>query len=1736
MKRLIFVISVVFLSLGLAGCDMISPEQVEEISEEFCRENPTSEICEGDLVGELEDEIILNVFNRILDEYNDETNTTFCEDYFSVTNTELLDSCRESKAGLIPESYEGFTVSDVVKKTTITDQDVFEITVVSEDLTVEIVFTIGLVNVEGIMFINTWSFESNETTPAEQDVSLEAAKAYFEEFIADYLDAEQTSYDVCTKYFGEDITGCVTDRDRGLDINFSVILNNMVESSVPSIFDVELSFDDDEMTEVKIEFEKISFSYDEEGNIVMTFIDGEEEPPEENWLSAEDAFDVIAQFLADYNGYDVSHEVFNYIYFDDMMAWQFFQDRNIERDKGVALSVVLVEEPTEEPFEYLLVTMQRTFEGETKTMIVELRINDLGEDKYYFDILFENEAGKLDYDMLWNYMLNFVVDYQDTILTDQEICEQYFPDDELDDCMEHRSDQLASGVTITLNSLVEVEDYYKIEFEFDDGVEDPWIEEVFANFYYDDLGNLKVEFNDLGFDEIDYYFALSFMNNLVDQYSNYELPSYDVCIQFFEGHSYDECVVRREQEIADGITLDDFELFHDGYGYRVEYYYTDSEGLAFQKNLNAYFYYNEVGDLRLEFFEDFALIPYEVVLPFMEQLVVDFNNWGMDTEYMCNYYFGMESALGCIEKRNEAITNNVTIALFLFGEEYDHYRVEFEYDDGENTWYESMNAFFYYDEYENLKVDFKGDGPEQFPYDDAYNFFQQFLVDFSDPELLDSDFCTMYFPGMGENCLWDRSIMPLEHMQIQLNWMNYDGYMYETELEFINNYNNETWKTNVYLEFYYDEYGNIGMHLYENQMNQYLNFNDSFNIIQQYILDYMDRAITFEQLNAWYFDYQMDYSFQDDRELSFTDGRVYTLYEVLDPYGADGQDFLEVYIDITENGIAMETMVVWMRVLPMGNGYHLIEFKDEQHHDNIDLTYDEALTYMQQFINDYTSGMSSYDTCSVYFNSFEYPLCMVKRDAEMNEGISVELGVFDLLDDGFYAELVYYDYAHELLYSEYVHIFFFNGERGELKLSFDNYNYNKSFPYDEALAYVNGLLLEFMDPDISNDDYCNTYGLLFDDCHMLRTEIFRNNGAIYFSNFWHNRDNIFYFEYGYQTSDGSEAIYMGFELEFYYDEFGNLMVNIWDQGPNFHYASFIEAQTFYTQFLADYMNDEILTKYIVSTYFNNMVVDDFYDRRTQDLANGLQIDLADIVYVDEYLGDGIDWITVTYNTFENDIPTTVAENFRVMITDGVYQIEIEYFNPEAIDYNVAYDFIDLYVTELLDDTLSDEDFCSFYTEDWVYDNCMMSRADLIAMYSRASILEFYYDVHMHSYRVTIDLFDEFDVFMDSKNFELHFWYNLDGELKLELFDRFEHYDPLYDELFNLMVEFHSEYVNPAILSVDFCNEYFPEDPNCATMREIVLDSIGGYVWVEDFYWYTYCDDEGYCDDEILYEAMVMYDLTDGNFIRQRITVTPWWDEEENLHVTLVVTDQQSSVPADAVLLTQSETITAAQAFAINYSDPDISTEVFCNMYFNGNVNCIDDRDGFIAAGGVAVYDSIEAMLDHENETFYLIQFEFTINDEQKLQEAAFRIWKLPNQLFFIEFIDYRAPVNHQDSVVATITEAEMVYRDFLHEYTNLANSDEYICNTYFLLDDISINCVEGRQQFLSSGGFTGVISIVEIFTPEGEDNYFVVTLEQNNPYDSSISEFDLAFYAYVDTNYNTYIIEIDPLPLPTEPK
>ncbi len=2041
MKKLFLVMTIVLVTIGLSGCDLISPTQIDEISEEFCRENPTSEICQGDLVGDLEDDVVLNVFNRILDDFNNTENETFCDDYFSVTNTELLDSCRASRTDLVHADYADYTPVDVTKKVTLSTDDIFEVTVESSDRFSQVIYTIGLVNVEGLMYINLWSYEIITIDPTDLEVSYDDAYAYFQSFIDDYLDDTLLSTDVCAEYFPEQ-EGCATERDESLALGIDVGFDGMTDEG-DGVFEVELSMSDDEITTPETEFEEVTFSYDSEGNIVMEFIH-DDDPIEYGYLTSADALDVIQGFLDDYLDDTITNEQFNQLYFNNMMDEEFFNDRDgdlidlpefivtlvedpieaplellsatlvrtkgeysetiivqmsilqldedsyyfdilfndygdwlegeealvviqlfladylndtitneqfnekyfdnkmdleffadrdedlldlpilevtlvedpteepfeylnvtIVRTKGedtettvvqmrlmqvdedryyfdilftnyeewlnatdafplldqffiayndesvldeainerffdntmdefffedrqknfdeeAIMSVISVEDPTEEPFDFLNVTLQRLYDGDIETFIVQMRIKQIDHDRYYVEIIFEDQPqwlnaaeafgivemffndylstdvtdeeinlkyfdnsmdlmffddrqkmideidvftlvsvldpieepfdflvvtfeiidgedeetmtayiriidigdgryyfdiiddpeNYIDFNEIWAFMENLIRDYQDLDLTDEYVCNLYFSPDFAEGCMENRQADLENGETIVNFNIWQKDDFFEVEFEIYNGT-DTTYDYLYVTFYYDEFGELKAEFHKDDFSPIDYDELYLAIEEYVAQYMDYTIPSMDVCSQLFEGYAFDQCIAQRDKEINDGILLEAFNLYMEDNHFVIEFEYIDSMSDVIYQNFDVFVYFNNDDMLRIELYPHFNLYPYDEAFALIEQLLVDYNDFTQLSEDVCGLYFGGDFANGCVEKRNQEILDNVHIRLYMFATEFDHYRIEFEYYDLENNlWHETVNAYFWYDEVEELlKVDFHSEN-KGFPYDIAYEYFQMILEDYVNTEITNVEFCTEYFPWLdSENCIFNRSTMPLEHLEVYLEALMPQDGVFEAHVTFINHYDDTSWTDIVYLEFEYDEFGELKMHFYYAPVSNYLNFDLATSIIAQYVFDYTSEEITFQQINTWYFDNRLDGEWEAGRNNALDMGFTYDVISFTDPYNADGQEFLEVVLMAYEGGEPFE-IVVWMRVILLDNGLYLIEQKEDDHHNHVSLNYEEALAYMDLFVAKYNdTSLDSYTVCSEYFGSDEYPYCITKRDDEMSQGIYMQSYALEPFGDEYYVTFYFYDIDNMPLYDEYVQVKFFYGEYNEIKISFGSDTYQFNFPEDEALWYINQMFTEFFDTSIPTTEFCLKYEQIMLDCGNMRESVFADDGYVYMTAFYHTYDNEFFFQYAYEAYDGATAVNISLDLSFFYDDFGNIMVNVWNYGPEFFYLSYLDATEVYEMYLEDYLDSTVDTQYIIDTYFQGYMDQEFIDQRALDLISITEVEIISIE--DLYDGDGVDWITATIIITRMGDTEEIVDNFRVLVfEDDNILLEFEHYNPEMINYADAWDFFELYVQDLQDPEIPSDDFCNVY--DGVdNDMCINMREELLNREFEVVLDNLYFDEFDFMWVVSFKYIDAITNEVHNREFNVQFWME-DDMIKIGMWERNDYFDPLFTELEAEFYNYVETFMDPFIDSTAFCTSYFADYPECVTLRDELLTRGFEFADYPEFYWYF--DEAGM----IHYQGQVTYFFLDGGAINFRFEIIPNFDDPDMVKIEVIIVNTSISLPIDAVLLDEADTIAVLTQFALDYSDPTVSPDELCILYFGGAIGgneCVEGRTEFLIGFGYAVFNHLELAVDEEGVEYYKVYFDMTIGTETFTQDGPFRVYLLTDGNHYIEFVhmDYKE--------VITPEEAQEFYLNFLADFQNPIVTDQEICEMYFNEFDPNFNCVEFRVDAFNIGLTTVLLDFEMV-----EDNYFIITLEQTNPLTMETVVFTQELYVYMNDDGFFYMEIINP--------
>ena len=207
MKKKLFFILLFVLTMGMAGCEFLG-EDVEEFTEAYCRENPDSSICQGDIIDDLQDESIENLFWSIEQDSKKDIQD-FCETYFSITNIDLLDKCREDQASLIPDDLEGYEIE------TIEYDEEYIVIIKKDDQSDVYKFTFKLITVEGDTFVEEWTYEVidyDDPGPDPMGITLEKATELANEFAEKYVNPEIDNEVFCTEYYPDMVQLCMSNR------------------------------------------------------------------------------------------------------------------------------------------------------------------------------------------------------------------------------------------------------------------------------------------------------------------------------------------------------------------------------------------------------------------------------------------------------------------------------------------------------------------------------------------------------------------------------------------------------------------------------------------------------------------------------------------------------------------------------------------------------------------------------------------------------------------------------------------------------------------------------------------------------------------------------------------------------------------------------------------------------------------------------------------------------------------------------------------------------------------------------------------------------------------------------------------------------------------------------------------------------------------------------------------------------------------------------------------------------------------------------------------------------------------------------------------------------------------------------------------------------------------------------------------------------------------------------------
>ena len=192
MKKILMMISVMMLVLTLSGC--FGSEEVDDALAVFCEDNPDALVCTNPEA--TRNEIVANMFNTMMIEFIEGTNDNFCDDYFSATNNELLNACKTDRFSLVPEDI--VYLSDDVVITSGTGTNQFIVTTTYEDGSNGFIFTVSIVEEDGVIRFSEFSYEMDID---DSVVNLSLTDDAVKEFMVRVINYDDQGDNYCSLLF-----------------------------------------------------------------------------------------------------------------------------------------------------------------------------------------------------------------------------------------------------------------------------------------------------------------------------------------------------------------------------------------------------------------------------------------------------------------------------------------------------------------------------------------------------------------------------------------------------------------------------------------------------------------------------------------------------------------------------------------------------------------------------------------------------------------------------------------------------------------------------------------------------------------------------------------------------------------------------------------------------------------------------------------------------------------------------------------------------------------------------------------------------------------------------------------------------------------------------------------------------------------------------------------------------------------------------------------------------------------------------------------------------------------------------------------------------------------------------------------------------------------------------------------------------------------------------------------------
>ncbi|MCF7925986.1 MAG: hypothetical protein K9L74_00215 [Candidatus Izimaplasma sp.] len=449
MKRLGLLTLLFLMGLALSGCDLIPSDIVDRATEELCREDPSHELCTVDDVDDIKETVAEELVLEAVSVLNDETNDR-CDVVFSITNTDLLDSCKEGT--LLPDDVESFTILEFEQ-----DDDTYIFRgSTTEETFLEIKITIG--SVDGAMRITSFT-TSLIDDPMTDTLSLETFESLIKDYFNDYLDDTISDSVLAEMYYDFELKDSFINT-RKTYLSNEVMINFISATMMDeTLFEVTFEIVENETTrvsqDIRIEVQnnkpttslKVLDEDCDDDTVIACPGDDDE------LVTGDDANTFIYNYFLDYLDPDISDQQFADMYLGGQLEddWSETRQYDLENDITITIKDIFFNDNNEFLVEYEyqdgddLLLRKRPGRIRKRPDMLQAEWDSLIDESYVVD---ENYGKEL--------IQQFIKDYQNLDISNEDLLKTYghgdLDGDGLDDLVLTRQEDLKNGLTIEVDT------------------------------------------------------------------------------------------------------------------------------------------------------------------------------------------------------------------------------------------------------------------------------------------------------------------------------------------------------------------------------------------------------------------------------------------------------------------------------------------------------------------------------------------------------------------------------------------------------------------------------------------------------------------------------------------------------------------------------------------------------------------------------------------------------------------------------------------------------------------------------------------------------------------------------------------------------------------------------------------------------------------------------------------------------------------------------------------------------------------------------------------------------------------------------------------------------------------------------------------------------------------------------------------------------------------------------------